>query len=198
MKSEVYFSDNVETFYMGTQKIIDDVIESHDLPPRSVLLYSNASTKGVNIGQETSKSICFSSTEYPAPKNKSLNPKKSYVVMRIVDLKDGSVDLYIRDNQYSSIVIPESAFVKDLKSDKNIKQIIFRYSDASVFLYIKQNIEFCLANYAASDSFGCCSKYIECSDSHKCLHENKMYAMRCKYRANLESGKIFYGKNKNM
>lgn len=45
--------------------------------------------------------------------------------------------------------------------------------------------------------FGCCAKYVECSDALCCL-ENPEYSKFCFYRQNLESGKIFYGKNKNI
>lgn len=47
-------------------------------------------------------------------------------------------------------------------------------------------------------SFGCCSKYLECSDAKKCIHDDKLYSTSCMYRKNLESGKIFYGKNQNI
>ena len=46
-------------------------------------------------------------------------------------------------------------------------------------------------------SFGCCHLYTECSDAKKCLHPDQMYATACSYRKNLESGRIFYGENKN-
>lgn len=41
-------------------------------------------------------------------------------------------------------------------------------------------------------SFGCCSKYKECSYAKKCLHSDQLYATACMYRKNLESGHIFY------
>lgn len=46
--------------------------------------------------------------------------------------------------------------------------------------------------------FGCCSKYELCSDLKKCIHTDPFYSEACMYRKNLESGKIFYGKNKNV
>jgi hypothetical protein len=45
------------------------------------------------------------------------------------------------------------------------------------------------------DLFGCCSSYKECSDNNKCLHISEDEYKGCSYRKNLESGKIFYGKN---
>lgn len=47
-------------------------------------------------------------------------------------------------------------------------------------------------------SFGCCSRYNECSDALKCLHPDLMYATACSYRKNLENGKVFYGKKQKM
>ena len=45
--------------------------------------------------------------------------------------------------------------------------------------------------------FGCCSRYMECSDERKCVHPDRVFARDCAYKRNLENGKIFYGKNKN-
>jgi hypothetical protein len=45
------------------------------------------------------------------------------------------------------------------------------------------------------ESFGCCSKYIECSDIRECLHKDDPEFSGCMYRKNLEAGRIFYGKN---
>ena len=43
-------------------------------------------------------------------------------------------------------------------------------------------------------SFGCCSKYKECSTSKKCLHSDQLYATACMYRKHLEGGNAFYSK----
>lgn len=47
-------------------------------------------------------------------------------------------------------------------------------------------------------AFGCCSKYVECSNARYCIHDDLAYATACQYRKNLEKGKIFYGLNKNI
>ena len=44
-------------------------------------------------------------------------------------------------------------------------------------------------------SFGCCSKYIECSDNKKCVNTIREIRKGCIYKKNLEEGRIFYGKN---
>lgn len=49
-----------------------------------------------------------------------------------------------------------------------------------------------------SDPFGCCSSFIQCSDARQCIRTD-LRAKACIYRnQNLEKGKIFYGKNKNI
>jgi hypothetical protein len=49
-----------------------------------------------------------------------------------------------------------------------------------------------------AERFGCCSKYVECSDALGCLHREDPEYSGCQYRVNLEAGRIFYGKNAGM
>lgn len=44
----------------------------------------------------------------------------------------------------------------------------------------------------------CCSRYLECSDAKTCVHPDKAFALGCGYRKTLSSGRIFYGKNRNI
>ncbi len=48
------------------------------------------------------------------------------------------------------------------------------------------------------ESFGCCNDHVRCSDAKQCLHLNDREYWGCYYRKNLEAGRIFYGKNKNI
>lgn len=48
------------------------------------------------------------------------------------------------------------------------------------------------------ESFACCGLYEKCSDEKQCVHDDLQYAKACLYRKNLEAGRIFYGKNKNI
>ena len=48
------------------------------------------------------------------------------------------------------------------------------------------------------EPFGCCYRYEECSDEKKCIHPDQLIARGCAYRAHLEDGRIFYGKNKTI
>ncbi len=47
------------------------------------------------------------------------------------------------------------------------------------------------------ESYGCCSRYLECSNAKRCVNPNKVLAEGCQYKTNLEQGRIFYGINKN-
>ena len=46
--------------------------------------------------------------------------------------------------------------------------------------------------------FSCCSRYQECSEQMACTNPNRELALRCAYRKNLHSGKVFYGRNRNV
>ena len=65
--------------------------------------------------------------------------------------------------------------------------------------YLEDLIHNRLLNYKSSEpSYGCCHLYQQCSDAKRCVSKDKMYATVCSYKRNLESGRIFYGKNKNI
>lgn len=63
--------------------------------------------------------------------------------------------------------------------------------DASALLV--QRLDAC----GNADSFGCCSRYVECSDAGHCVHPNAFRAQGCMYKKNLDAGRIFYGVNAN-
>ena len=44
----------------------------------------------------------------------------------------------------------------------------------------------------------CCSRYEECSNAKACIHPDKEFALACGYRKILNSGRVFYGKNRNV
>lgn len=55
-----------------------------------------------------------------------------------------------------------------------------------------------LKSKAGGRMFGCCNSYVQCSDAGYCLHLKDREYWGCCYRKNLEAGRIFYGKNKNI
>ena len=54
------------------------------------------------------------------------------------------------------------------------------------------------AEQDAAAPFGCCNDFLKCSDARRCMHQGETFYYGCMYRKNLESGLIFYGKNRNV
>lgn len=187
----------MNTLFDRVQSVIDEIIDTHDLPENSIHLYANLSVKGKNAGRETSKSICIYEPAYPPGAYGNDIPGRNYVVLNFKKIKP-RIELAIRNVQFDSIEMPESALDKTLKSTSGFHFVSFDICDDSIYEYIRKNILYCLANYESSSSFGCCSRFNKCSDAKKCVHDNKIYAMGCMYRRNLENGRIFYGKNRNI
>lgn len=72
--------------------------------------------------------------------------------------------------------------------------------DSEVLIpFLLSLVESALDGYRTNQpQFGCCHRYDECSNVRKCIHPNMLYSTACSYRANLESGRVFYGSNKNV
>lgn len=67
--------------------------------------------------------------------------------------------------------------------------------DAYTSLLI-QLVDACVDRYPKE--WDCCSRYMKCSDARVCVHPDKSFAMSCGYRKILGSGRVFYGKNRNI
>ena len=81
---------------------------------------------------------------------------------------------------------------------KDSYEILDFYNLDELLEKAKNSIFAALEIYEPTWIFGCCSKYEQCSDARKCVHDYKLYAKGCQYRKNLENGLIFYGENKNV
>lgn len=181
-------------FYEELNKILQNIISTEELPANSLHLYSNISSK---TKEAISRSICIYEPDYPNTKENQSNLGRNSVVMNIQDAED--LELLIRNKQFSEIPLPPTATVKQITSDKNFIHVIFSKNDNNIFSYIYENIIYCLKHYESkAKPFGCCSKFKQCSDAKKCIHENKLYSMACSYRRNLDAGRIFYGENRNI
>ena len=51
---------------------------------------------------------------------------------------------------------------------------------------------------AIPKGFDCCCSYMECSDARRCVQAREDLRLDCGYRRILASGRIFYGKNRNI
>ena len=76
-------------------------------------------------------------------------------------------------------------YIKDIEEINNLKTEL---KEIYTYLYLNEPIE----------QFGCCSRYIECSNLLKCVNLDKKLARGCQYKQNLKNNRIFYGKNKNI
>jgi hypothetical protein len=88
-------------------------------------------------------------------------------------------------------------FLTPVKSDKSwskaeySEDIITKIIDNADQVYEKCYLD-------VPEPFGCCSKYLECSDKRRCIQKDKELARECIYKRHLEEGRIFYGKNRNI
>lgn len=99
-------------------------------------------------------------------------------------------DIYTAD-------IPDGYQIQVTKSDEGFVRALI--SDVNEVIPLVPLLRTILSNLTRQyHTFGCCSRYEQCSDAKKCIHPNPVFALGCAYRANLESGKIFYGKNRNI
>lgn len=46
--------------------------------------------------------------------------------------------------------------------------------------------------------WSCCSRYMECSNARACVNPDKRIALACSYRKALNSGRVFFGENRNI
>lgn len=180
---------NINNDFESTiNNLFQNIIKECELPKNSLQIAKLESKANL-------KSIRICEPEYPPIPNKSI----AFTIKPILKIEHGDyIDLSVRDTQYNILSKPTGAKIKKLESEIDFIHVIFNSNDSSVYEYIKEIILYNIKIYSPSTSFGCCSKYIQCSDLLKCVHENKLYSKGCGYRINLENGKIFYGKNINI
>ena len=117
------------------------------------------------------------------------------------------VYVYVNYATFEKVRPPDGAIVKELAKDGEDGEAVevtgydvyLSLYDGTTSAYLKHVIRYKMETFSPSmASFGCCDKYVQCSDAKKCLHTNPFYYRSCQYRQNLLAGKIFYGKNKNV
>lgn len=114
-------------------------------------------------------------------------------------------DVSISYKRIYNIDIPKDAelIIKEVKhKDENgdiyyekKATVRFPLTSENIFNYLRAVFDLQLSKFEPSEKFGCCGKYLECSDAKECLYKDKFYARACYYKSNLEAGRIFYGKN---
>lgn len=177
------------------QHMLDELVIEEELPAQSLYLMANYSKNGRKI---TSYSICIYEPDYPLSPNTKKDSTRNSIVLNIKE-NGTNLELMIGKTCFEEIGVPEGADVKEIKSDKLYMHVIFPADHSELVNYIKKNTKYACTNYSSkASSFGCCSRFNDCSDAKKCIHVNKLYSKACIYRQNLEAGKIYYGKNRNI
>lgn len=183
---------------------LQEVITLRSLPCiNSLFIYTNYSSK--TPSEETSTSVYVFDPGYP-PEITRIS--KSSLCFSFTQTTSGRgknkiavVDFSIGKDAFEQIPVNFLAEVKpptDYKMCYTLRVAMSRLDDDALLSYLLKIVEYRIDHYHAMHSFSCCSRYLECSDAMHCVHENLLYATGCGYRKNLENGRIFYGKNRNI
>ena len=184
-----------EAFVVVLQNLLGAIVKEKHLPEGGLILQDN---KGETV---TTHSICI--CEMPSPRAQGDVPVVKSILNVRKPRKAGAdhVILKLPPWLFEHAARPEGV-TGELKSPKDASP----FYNVSVPLektlasqYVKALILERLAVYSTRESpFGCCGLFERCSDAGRCLHDNQFYSTACSYRHNLEQGRIFYGKNRNV
>ena len=72
------------------------------------------------------------------------------------------------------------------------------FSDLHDIERMKEALIKILKEFPVPYTFDVCSRYEQCSDALMCLHPDPQHARECSYKKKLESGIVFFGKNRNI
>lgn len=104
---------------------------------------------------------------------------------------------YLAIPQNLAEIIPETLPSYRIKSDDMIRiEIDPENVDPDIFSIIPPVVENIIQNIPKT--FDCCDQYEACSDARRCVLKDQSYAMQCGYRRIMKSGKIYFGKNRNV
>lgn len=127
--------------------------------------------------------------------------------------KDKTISINAKTGLAAKIKIGKKVSFIEIKEQyvKHFKECTVKYTASGaprimisgfddVFGYIKQlSVVYIEAlTEQAGEHYGCCHRYVECSDALKCLNPDYLMSLACGYKRNLEADRIFYGKNKNI
>ena len=126
----------------------------------------------------------------------------NYVLLRFFKMKKvpDAVEIRIFDSDSLNALNKYFENVKYREQDEYARISISNINDIEKLSNIlRNNFKTLFLLYISNEeAFGCCSKYIECSEKKHCIDNNLRFRLGCLYKKNLDSGKIFYGKNRNI
>lgn len=165
-------------------KIAEELIIKHKLPSDGLCVIENKGAKN--------STFTFVINEQPFPVINKNVISRSMIILNFVPVKSGITELIIKNKLVEILPYPSTLTYKEVKSDKINHHLLMINDDLNGVEYIKNLVEYCLSIYESSNSFGCCSKYNECSKLKECVHENRLYSTGCMYRKKIESNIIYF------
>lgn len=87
---------------------------------------------------------------------------------------------------------------EDGEEDKGKFVAVPQDADILYYMELLKKAKHIIFRNTITETFACCNDYERCSDAGKCLKTEDRFYNGCLYRKNLEAGRIFYGKNKNV
>lgn len=192
--NETYLSLSMSknTFDQQLLLILNAIITEKELPENSLRIHINPN--------KTIKSLSILINEPPFPLGSERRGGEQSIMK--IGIKKNIYTVDILESVFESIPIPADTQYERIKKTGTNPQhigITFMAADTTFYEYVKTAVLHSVSHYETSEpAFSCCSQFIKCSDEKKCVHANKLYSTACVYRHNLENGKIFYGKNRNI
>jgi len=109
--------------------------------------------------------------------------------------KEPHYEVEILYKRINNVPIPDEADYNEIRGS-----VRFPIDSITMHKYLVDLLSYGLEHFEPSNDIkiGCCGKFRECSDAKRCLKTDKFYARVCHYHKNLEAGRIFYGKNRNV
>ena len=179
-------------------EIFGELIQKYNLPEGCLEIKKNKSKDESKI---TSYSLLISERDYPEVPNMDTATKSVLVNINPRPIKDdySTVEVKVPITLLGKVHLPENISPKQRASEKDFFRLRIDKNSIEFLSFIQECTRYCIENYhSTAPVFGCCSKYIECSNQRKCIHVNQLYSTACLYRKNLEANRIFYGINKNI
>lgn len=134
----------------------------------------------------------------------TLTANKDFATIYMFKKKAFSIRLDVREPYIESDKSVCFDFVPRIQGARALKNSA-RFTIASTpdEVPVIQEMILALYNYFADrqtnySMMACCNDFNRCSDARECLHKYDANYAGCWYRKNLEKGRIFYGKNKNI
>lgn len=124
----------------------------------------------------------------------------------------GCVELRIGVSSYNAVEPPNAEIVKERwvarygedgkrTNEKELARydVLVRIDSEELLSYLERLMRYRLTQYKSKEpTYGCCHLYEKCSEAKKCISKEKIYATVCAYKKNLDEGRIFYGRNRNI